>query len=128
MKYMLAMLCSKPAATNALIGNITAATRSTTDRADNDIHTARQTRVLASTPEITAWPKPRFDFASAIATARCPTLWSPASSRPDITTSIAVAIAPTRLPANTTTRHRCGGDIRKVGCWSRVGLDEIYHD
>ncbi len=48
--YILAMLCSKPAATNADIGKTIATTLSMTLRPANAIHTAMQTKTLHRTP------------------------------------------------------------------------------
>ncbi len=54
MKYMLAMLCSNPAATNAVIGKMIAAILSTVLRALKVSQTARQTRVLQRIPRVRA--------------------------------------------------------------------------
>src|SRR3990172_1662459 len=50
MKYMLAMLCSKPAATKAEIGKTTARILSATLRPARASQTARQTRMLQRIP------------------------------------------------------------------------------
>src|SRR4051794_39227129 len=49
-KYMLAIECSKPAATKAEIGSSTTTTLSVVVRAANETQTARQTSRLHSTP------------------------------------------------------------------------------
>jgi len=54
MKYILATLCSKPAATKAVIGNRIARILSVVERALKVSHTARQTRALHIMPRATA--------------------------------------------------------------------------
>ena len=49
-KNMFATQCSKPAATNALMGSRIPITLSTTVRAEKPIHTARQTKTLHMMP------------------------------------------------------------------------------
>jgi hypothetical protein len=66
MKYMLAMLCSKPAATNAEIGNTIAITLSVRLRPAIAIHTAMQTSTLQSTPRRNAVQNGSSTFAAAI--------------------------------------------------------------
>src|SRR5258706_8042113 len=103
-KYMLAMLCSKPIATNAATGGTMAITLSVTDRADIDSHTARHTSALARMPETNAAGMARWVLVVAMSRARRPTEPSPASILRDSTTSIAVAHAPTMLPTYTTAQ------------------------
>ena len=55
---MLAMLCSNPAATNAVIGGRIARIRSVVVRAEKQSQTAMQTRALQKIPSRTAWRKP----------------------------------------------------------------------
>ena len=58
MKYMFAMLCSKPTATNAAIGGTIARIRSVVLRAENVSQTAMQTSALQRIPSARAWTNP----------------------------------------------------------------------
>src|SRR3972149_6625634 len=68
-KYMFATLCSKPAATNAEMGNTMAMILSVTLRPAMAIHTARHTRMLHKIPLKNASQNGREAFATAILTA-----------------------------------------------------------
>ncbi len=67
------MLCSKPAATKALIGNRMDRTRPVVVRALMHSQTARHTRALQKMPRTTAWVKPRLTLALAMVRACSPT-------------------------------------------------------
>jgi hypothetical protein len=73
MKYMLATLCSKPAATKGDIGNMTAKILSTTLRAARASQTAKQTKMLQRIPLKKASQKGSAALAGAIFTALDPT-------------------------------------------------------
>ena len=83
MKYMLATLCSKPAATKAAIGGTTARILSAVVRALYVSQTARQTSALQSAPSRIARPKSRSVLAVAIASACSPTAPPPSSYCPE---------------------------------------------
>ena len=70
---MFAMLCSKPAATNAAIGGTIERTLSTVVRALKHIHTARQTNALHMIPSVSAGTKASDAFACAVLSAASPT-------------------------------------------------------
>ena len=72
-KYILAIECSKPQATNALTGNTMANILSTTFLPEKQSQTARHTRALQSIPLTNASIKPKLTFALAIKTALAPT-------------------------------------------------------
>ncbi len=65
-KYMLAILCSNPAATKAVIGGMIAIILSVVDRALYVNHTAMQTAALHMIPNMIAWRNPRLVLASPI--------------------------------------------------------------
>ena len=65
-KNMLAMLCSKPAATKAVMGRRIPIILSTSERPATAIHTARHTSMLASSPRTNAVPNDRFTLSLAI--------------------------------------------------------------
>jgi len=71
-KYIFATLCSNPAATKAVMGKIIAAILSTVLRALNVSQTARQTRILQSTPRARACQKPNPTLALAMLRAVVP--------------------------------------------------------
>ena len=98
MKYMFATLCSKPAATNALIGNRIAKILSVVVRAEYVSHTARQTRPLHKMPRTIAYTKSRFALADAMFR-----MFKPIAPEPNVycrerNISSAVAMDPTKLP------------------------------
>lgn len=66
MKYMFAILCSNPAATNAETGKMIATALSTTLRPAIAIHTAMHTSTLHSTPRKNASQNGRAHLAIAI--------------------------------------------------------------
>ena len=99
MKYMLAMLCSKPAATKAVIGKTIATALPAALLAARLSQTARVTRTLQRIPRATAWTKPYESFVLAMRRAAPPTSLFPRSQLPATKTSSAVATAPTKLPA-----------------------------
>src|SRR3990172_5820262 len=73
MKYILAMLCSNPAATNAEMGGMMARIRSVVVRALKVSQTARHTRALHRIPSATAGMNDNPDLAFAVASAAAPT-------------------------------------------------------
>src|SRR6185503_13802995 len=73
MKYMLAMECSNPAATKAVMGGMMARMRSVVVRALKVSQTARQTRALHKIPNAIACTKSRPDLALAVDRAAAPT-------------------------------------------------------
>src|SRR3989338_11408027 len=97
MKYMLAILCSKPAATNAETGKTIASTLSTTLRPASAIHNARHTRMLHSTPLKNADQKESAHFAAAIFTYCNATALLLISGWPDWETRSASPAAPAKL-------------------------------
>jgi len=76
MKYMFATLCSKPDATNAVIGKITARILSIVLRPLKASQIARQTRTLQRMPLKNASRKGIFTLALAISRALPPTMAS----------------------------------------------------
>src|SRR6266567_536524 len=106
MRYMLATLCSNPAATNADIGKTMATALSMTLRPAKAIHTAMQTRTLQSTPLKKAVEKGSATLAAAIRTyswAIAPSFISACRERK---TSTAKPVAPMKLPAQTIAQFR----------------------
>ena len=99
MKYILAMLCSKPAATNAVIGKIIAAILSSVLRALKVNQTARHTNPLQRMPSATACKKSRSDLAAPIRNAVTPTEFPPKVYCFVKNIRITVPMAPTKLPA-----------------------------
>jgi hypothetical protein len=106
MKYMLATLCSNPAATKALIGNTIAMTLSVTDRPPVASHTARQTRAFASTPRIKTTPNGSEVFIAAIVRAVAPTAPSDCFHHSAIQTIKTMLSAPMKFPAYTRAQLR----------------------
>ena len=76
-KYIFAMQCSKPAATKAVIGKITARILSVVLRALIAIHTAKQTNTLHRIPNTKASTKPMPVLVLAIFNAGKPTALPP---------------------------------------------------
>ena len=100
------MLCSKPAATKALIGKTTATALSTTLRPAIAIHTAMQTSTLHSTPRKKASHSGSACLARAIRTTVRPTAPSFIPVWPLRKTSSARPAAPAKLAAHTSTQLR----------------------
>src|SRR5687768_5493918 len=111
-KYMLATECSKPAATNALMGNTTAITLSVTLRPASVIHTAMQTSTLQSTPRKNAVQNGSAALAFAISR------YVPAigSASPERTTNAARPAAPTKLAAQTTVQFFSTSRVVSARC------------
>ncbi|MNT58541.1 hypothetical protein D3C72_1959830 [compost metagenome] len=100
------MLCSKPAATKAEIGNTTATNLSVTLRPAIAIHTARHTRILHSTPFQNSAANGAAHLAPASVTTSAATRPSFIAGWPDSHTSNAMPAAPAKLAAHTTSQLR----------------------
>ena len=101
MKYMLAMLCSKPAAMKAEIGNTMAMNLSVTLRPAYAIHTAMHTSTLHSMPRKKASISGIDTLAAAIFTACCATPPPFMPMWPERNTSAASPQAPMKLARHT---------------------------
>ena len=98
------MQCSKPAATKAAIGGMIDTTRSMFERSLKHIHTAKHTSALHMIPRVSAGIKANEVFAFAVLSAVSPTAPPPNVYCVVWNISAAVAIAPTKLPANEITQ------------------------
>ena len=78
MKYILAIECSNPKATNAVMGNRIAKILSVTDRPLKQRYTAKQTKILQRMPLDMACPNVRLTLLFAIIIASTPTVAPPA--------------------------------------------------
>ena len=111
---MLAMLCSNPHATKAVMGNTTAAMRSVVERAEKLSQIARHTSRLAKMPSITAGPNDSVLLVVAMASMRSPTAPLPCRYCPEANTAAAMARAPTKLPTYTTAQLRASATSRTL--------------
>ena len=98
MKNMFAMLCSKPAATNAEIGKTIAAILSKTVRPPVASQTARQTSAFARIPRPKTAMKDRSVFAAAVDRAVTPTAASPSRHHSASVTMTTSERAPRAFP------------------------------
>ncbi len=106
MKYMLATLCSNPAATKAAMGKMITRILSVVERADEHNHTARHTSALHITPRATAWTKSILHLWLAMFSAFTPT-WRPAAMYCSVRNIVrAVKMEPTKLPTYTMPQLR----------------------
>ena len=114
MKYMLAMLCSKPAATKAVMGKTDG-----DDLVDAAAGAERQPhgegdQGVAEDPQRDAWPKPRFTLLFATFSAVAPIWWSLNSHCCEAYTSSTVRIAPAKFPAYTSPQFRSSSGVETL--------------
>ncbi|AJR05443.1 hypothetical protein H744_1c0418 [Photobacterium gaetbulicola Gung47] len=111
MKYILAILCSKPAATNAEIGNTIATALSITLRPANAIQTAMHTSTLHNKPRKKAVQNGNSHFAAAILAYMAAMAPSFMVVWPERNTRTANPTAPTKLAAHTTPQFINNSDV-----------------
>ena len=105
-KYIFAMLCSKPEITKSPMQNQIAKILLTVSRAPVDIHTARHTSQLHKIPRTNACPKLSCTLACAVLITDAPKRPLPVSQSPVLFISATTSSAPRKFPRYTKTQLR----------------------